>query len=70
MSDEVNKRFSVAIIPYTFVGAGEKVYGRLLPLYLVVGLKLLQVSVANWEEELGVKWWRARINWCTLLRSP
>lgn len=51
MSDEVNKRFSVAMIHYTFVGASEKVYGRLLPLYLVVGLKSLQVSVANWEEE-------------------
>lgn len=51
MSDEENKRFSIDIIPYMFVGAGEEAYGRLLPLYLVVGPKSLQVSVANQAEE-------------------
>lgn len=52
MSNMVNKRFSIAIIPYTFAKAGEEAYGRLLPLYLVMGLKSLQVNVGNWEEKL------------------
>lgn len=30
MSDMANKGFSIGIRPYTFVGAGEEVYGRLL----------------------------------------
>ena len=48
-----NKGFSVGIILCTLVGVGGEVYERLLPLRLVVGLKSLQVSVGDWEENLG-----------------
>lgn len=48
----VNERFSVEITSYTFVGAGEEIYGRLSPLYLVMDLKSLQVNIKNWKEKL------------------
>lgn len=51
MSNTVNKRFSVGIIPCLIVG--EEVSERLLPLGLVVGLKSLQVSAGDWEENPG-----------------
>lgn len=41
-----------------------KVYARLLPLCLMLGLKFLQVSRAlTWDGKLDMKWGRARTNW-------
>ena len=52
MIDMANNRFSIEIImPHVSVGGGAEGYGRLVPPYLVVGPKSLQVNVANWEEE-------------------
>lgn len=48
----VNKRFSIEITSYTFVGSGEEIYGRLSPLYLVMDLKSLQVNINTWKEKL------------------
>lgn len=59
-----SKECITEIRPYSFMGAGEEVNGRQLTLTLVVGMKLLQNSKTNSQEEkLHVNWGRGRTNW-------
>lgn len=59
-----SKECIIEIRPYSFMGAGEEVNGRQFTLTLVVGMKLLQNSKTNSQEEkLHVNWGRGRTNW-------
>lgn len=53
MRDKVNEGFSVGIMFYTVLEAGEEVDRRLLP-RLLMGLRPLQVHrIISWKEKVG-----------------
>lgn len=53
----------IRVIPsYKTVGTGEEVYGRLLPLQVLVALNCLEVRTKSWDRKLDTKGARGRTN--------